>query len=642
LRDVVSSLPAPLALVTPPVVVVVLGVLPLLTGAFGPAALPFLAVQAVPLLWRDRAPRTVLTVTALGGLAQLAVGPGPSNANLGQWFAAAALVRVMPWPSSVLPPALLVVLHAVVILPPDGADLGALFIAVASAVVAWAYGDALARRGALREGAERDVRRREESADLRARAEALAQRVRIGEELHQLVGGALDTVVVQVRAARLTPLASATFARLLGEVEAVGRRALTEMDRFLGLLRATDDDAITAEAPPQDLGAPARAPLRTTPAVRALVAVAPPVLLLVLALWELSDRGGLTGLLAAFACLQLLPLVLRDLAPQSVLVVCAAAVAAQLVLGEPVANGVMGLPLAAYAVAAHGAAGRAVVWTSLVVGTVTVLAARLGVGYALQFTTVVAVFCAGAVYAGAAARAATEDRLAVRERLARADRDVRLRIRAAVAAERLALARELHDSVGHTLSLVVVQAGAARRASRTDPAGTLGALDAIERAALAALSEMDRAPAGDGAAGPQVVGLADLPALVDDVRRAGVAVRLRVEGRTDDLPAAMQSTVYRIVQEALTNVVKHAGRVSAVVTLERRAQVLALAVTNELVPGRVPTPRSSGRRGLPGMAERAALFRGRFEAGPTPSGFAVRVELPVPDPEEVTPLRAPA
>jgi signal transduction histidine kinase len=213
-------------------------------------------------------------------------------------------------------------------------------------------------------------------------------------------------------------------------------------------------------------------------------------------------------------------------------------------------------------------------------------------------------------------------------------------LRAAEAAveERRRIARELHDVVAHTLSVMVVQAGAARRTLGRDAERAGEALDTVEATGRAALGELRRMLGFVGASGvgedaaapldPQPT-TADLGALARRAGAAGLPTDLRIEGEPGGLPAGEEVAVYRIVQEALTNALKHAGPgASATVTVRWRPEAVEVEVVDRGGTGGAPGLPSGGH-GLVGMRERVALFRGRFEAGPEPGGgFRVLARLP--------------
>ncbi len=224
--------------------------------------------------------------------------------------------------------------------------------------------------------------------------------------------------------------------------------------------------------------------------------------------------------------------------------------------------------------------------------------------------------------------------LAERARLLEIEREQEMRL--AATAERARIAREMHDVVAHSLSVVIAQADGGRYAGRSDPEAATGALEAIAATGRQALTDM-RALLGvlrDGSAeqyAPQP-DVDAVPALVADVRDSGLDVDLLVEGEPRPMAAGPQLAAYRIVQESLTNVLKHAGPNSrAWVRLHWRADALELAVLDD---GRgaaagVVDDDGSGQ-GLRGMHERAQLHRGRLEAGPRAGGgWRVHAVLPL-------------
>jgi signal transduction histidine kinase len=217
-----------------------------------------------------------------------------------------------------------------------------------------------------------------------------------------------------------------------------------------------------------------------------------------------------------------------------------------------------------------------------------------------------------------------------RLRLAERERD--LAAREAVVEERARIARELHDAIAHNVSMMVVQAGAERRV--LDPTGgsTHETLRTIEQIGRGALTEMRRMVAmlrsdGDDPLAPQP-GLADLPLLVEQVAAAGLPVELTLEGDVRELPVGLELSAFRIVQEALTNALKHAGRATASVRIRYGMDSLELEIVDDGPGGE--TPVAGGGHGLVGMRERVALYGGTFAAGRgSAGGFAVRVLLPV-------------
>ena len=213
-----------------------------------------------------------------------------------------------------------------------------------------------------------------------------------------------------------------------------------------------------------------------------------------------------------------------------------------------------------------------------------------------------------------------------------AERERDVAAREAVVEERARIARELHDAIAHNVSMMVVQAGAERRVLDETSGSTREVLETIERIGRGALTEMRRlvgmlrSDTADELA-PQP-GLGDLPTLVAQVREAGLPVELRVEGEPRELPVGIELSAYRIVQEALTNALKHAGEARASVQVRYGADSLELEVTDDGLGGQ--TPVASGGHGLAGMRERVTLYGGRLDAGRRPGGgFAIHVLLPI-------------
>ncbi len=207
--------------------------------------------------------------------------------------------------------------------------------------------------------------------------------------------------------------------------------------------------------------------------------------------------------------------------------------------------------------------------------------------------------------------------------------------RRAVSEERLQLAQEMHDVVGHGLAVIAMQAGVALRVLERDPATARSSLEAIRdtsKEALgglrAELEALRNGTEGSGAPLRPYPGLADLPALAARMRSSGLPVTVELQDGTAGVPAEVGRAAYRIVQEALTNVLRHAGPEAAVhVRVGTVAGVLQAEVVDT---GNGPPPEPVDGHGITGMRERAEALGGALEAGPGPSGgFAVRAELPV-------------
>ncbi|MEV0321906.1 sensor histidine kinase [Streptomyces sp. NPDC050658] len=214
----------------------------------------------------------------------------------------------------------------------------------------------------------------------------------------------------------------------------------------------------------------------------------------------------------------------------------------------------------------------------------------------------------------------------------------------AITAERLRIARELHDMIAHSIGVIAIQAGVGSRVIDTQPAEARGALTTIEATSRETLASLRRTlvalrkpeTAAEGAAGAADLtprepapGLADLDRLVASALDAGVRVAVRWTGERRPLPADIDLAAFRILQEALTNVIRHAGTDSCRVRVELAAAELSVEVEDD---GRGGLSAGTGL-GLVGMRERVALLHGRFTAGPRPEGgFRVAAVLPVPVP----------
>ena len=198
--------------------------------------------------------------------------------------------------------------------------------------------------------------------------------------------------------------------------------------------------------------------------------------------------------------------------------------------------------------------------------------------------------------------------------------------------ERTRIARELHDVVAHAISVIVLQARGARHALSAEPEDARGAIDSIEETATQALGEMRRLLGmlresdEEVALAPQP-SLAHLDALVAHVRDAGVPVDVRVEGTPRELAPGVDLSAYRIVQEALTNALKHAGQARVRVFVRYGDDLLEVEVADTGAGG---VNGGTPGHGLAGMRERVAVFGGELESGPrTEGGYAVRARLPL-------------
>jgi signal transduction histidine kinase len=328
------------------------------------------------------------------------------------------------------------------------------------------------------------------------------------------------------------------------------------------------------------------------------------------------------------------PLLLRRRAPLLMWTAILAAVALLSLLTRNPERGVaftFVLLAAAYSLGAHASPRRAAAGLAVAAPVVAVIAAFGGLALAfhqgsgakaaaLSLLQLVAFWLAGVLVR------------ARRQAVSMAARSVALERQAeqATAAERARIARELHDIVAHHLSVIVLQAAGARASGRPAEA----TLEKIENSARQALGETRRLlgvvrdAAGEAGLAPQP-GIGELDALAASVRAAGLPVNLVISGDPAALPATVEVSVYRIVQEALTNVLKHAGQARADVTIGCAQETVTIEVTDNGTAEPAPLATAGGH-GLAGMRERAAVFGGELRAGPRPGGgFAVLARLPL-------------
>ncbi|MFD0904333.1 sensor histidine kinase [Actinomadura sediminis] len=213
-----------------------------------------------------------------------------------------------------------------------------------------------------------------------------------------------------------------------------------------------------------------------------------------------------------------------------------------------------------------------------------------------------------------------------------AERLAAVEARAVKLAERNRLARELHDSVGHALSVVTLQAGAAGRVLDSDPGFAREALSAIEESARAALEDLDHVLGllreDPSRPAPQAT-LKDLGRLLEQTRIAGVTLDARIGPEVEAVPAAVSREAYRIVQEGLTNALRHAGKVPVRLRLGVAGDRLEMEMSNPLGAARGAGADHGGGRGLGGVRERVTVLRGEMSAGPDGERWCFRVSLPL-------------
>ena len=349
--------------------------------------------------------------------------------------------------------------------------------------------------------------------------------------------------------------------------------------------------------------------------------------------WIVPGAGPKVVFISA-SLLWTLPLLLRRrfpfAAPVFAFAVQAAASAADPALGVET-TGLVALLLSFWVVGAENERGQAIAGAAIGFASIAVVAeldVRVGLENAVWGIILGSVVCLIAYALQRRAKRAAE----LEERASRLERELKERAHAEVLAERTRIARDLHDLVAHSVSLMTVQAGAARLLLPSDPARARESLRSVEETGREALADLRRlfgivrGEEGDAALAPQP-GLARLDALLEQSRKAGLPVEVAIEGKRRMLPPGVDLTAYRIVQESLTNALKHAGPACAQVTIRYGREVLDLEITDD---GRRTRNGEGTGHGLVGMRERVALYGGEFEAGPRRrDGYAVRARLPI-------------
>jgi signal transduction histidine kinase len=302
---------------------------------------------------------------------------------------------------------------------------------------------------------------------------------------------------------------------------------------------------------------------------------------------------------------------------------------------------VLGLP-ALYAVAAHEENRRRAWWAMITASVALLLAAGVSVldtedGFAYFTALSVMAFLAAAIAAGVLIRNRERIFVDAERRAAAAEADRLAEAERAVASERSRIAREMHDVVAHSMSVIAVQAAAGREIAHANPDKAAEVFARIETVGRESLAELRRMlgvlrDTGDGEASlsPQP-GIADIAAAVAQSSASGVATELIIDGNQRAVAPGIELAVYRIVQEALTNVRKHAGPTAAVtVRIAYEPHGLVVDVTDDGRGAATSLSRSGSGQGLIGMRERVEIYGGVFTAGPRPGGgYAVRAVLPI-------------
>jgi signal transduction histidine kinase len=354
---------------------------------------------------------------------------------------------------------------------------------------------------------------------------------------------------------------------------------------------------------------------------------------------SLDDAPGPVGAEVVAVVLTTLPLAWRTALPVTTVAVTTGGLALAVILGLPVGESLI-----------PGFAPLVAIYSVAVQSTVREVIVAALVGLA-AFSTAVAADPNGklsdlflntgamlsALVVGRAVRVMGFETDTLEARAAALERERDERARAAVEAERARIGRELHDVIGHSISVMGVQAGAVRRVLAPELEREREALLAVERTGRDAVTEMRRLLGFLRPGHEEVPPTEPLPTLrrlddlVVELRRAGLDVELSITGELDDLSAGRALTAFRIVQEAFTNVLRHAPGAHVRAALCRTPGELKIEVIDD-GNGRAPVSPDRGGYGLIGMRERVALYGGTLEAGPrTERGFAVVARLPTAD-----------
>jgi signal transduction histidine kinase len=364
------------------------------------------------------------------------------------------------------------------------------------------------------------------------------------------------------------------------------------------------------------------------------------------ALWTAAERVSADGpfrgddfLGVALLLLQTLPVAARRVAPLGALTVSVAAISLHIGIGyEGVPAGTFAALVIVYSAASLTGLREAILAALITTaGIIIYFTTDRGDPGPTQAVTTFATYAASwglGVYARSR-RAYTS---IVEERASLLEREREVRAREAVAGERARIARELHDMVGHALNLMVIQSGGAQRVFESRPELVRESLASIEATGRQALTEMERmlgmlrgTEASDESLSPQP-GLSDVDTLAARVSEAGLPVDVTIEGAPVALPASIDLSAYRIIQEALTNALKHAGPARAGVHIRYLSDSLELEIVDDghgASRDGVGDDRGGGR-GLVGMNERVGLFGGELSAAPRlEGGFRVHARLPL-------------
>lgn len=362
------------------------------------------------------------------------------------------------------------------------------------------------------------------------------------------------------------------------------------------------------------------------------------------ALWTVAARAGNEDefrrddfLGIGLLLLQTLPIATRRVAPLAALTVSVAAISIHIAAGyEGVPAGTFAALVILYSAASLAGMRRAVLAALITAAGITIYFATDRSNPGLTAAVSTSATYAAAWGLGLYVRSRRQYTELVEERALLLERGREVSAREAVADERARIARELHDIVGHALNLIVIQSGGAQRVFESNPGVARETLASIESTGRHALADVERmlgilsvSEEVDEALSPRP-SLKHVDELAAQVSRAGLPVAVTVEGSVADLPPSVDLSAYRIVQEALTNALKHSSAARATVHICNSVKGLELEITDDgKASSQQPSANRGGGRGLIGMRERVGLFGGELTAGPRPGGgFRVHAMLP--------------
>jgi signal transduction histidine kinase len=583
------------------------------------------ALSTLPIAWRSRAPLAAIVVIAVSWVI-FHVWGGVASEPFFEFAAAPVIYSLGAHPSlkrAIGGFAVLLVAVAVT----DLRSLG--FFGFQFAILwlagrgVWAYRLQSVQLRAL-------VHRLEGEREASERLAVTQERQRMAGELHDTIAHAVSIMVVQAGGAEQMVSREPDRARAaLIAVQDNGREVITQLQRVLRLLRRTTDTSKSEG----DLPLSVPAPVLRNGLVRSIWAdVLLALFVVLLADPQVAHIDPLSGIpvqIAVSSVAAFLAVVIQRRVPLIALLIAATTTVAELLLFGVVVDfaSVAAMMLAMYSVAVHTATRRSIAAAATAVVAVCVLVLiKVGADSAM----LAAVWLTTPWFAGRHVRtyrSRAEQLQILTTRLAH-ERDARARL--AVLDERARVARELHDSLAHAVNVMVLQAGAAEHALISTPDRARNAIHVVETQGRQAHEDLQH-----------LLGLLDsdcvsprtpqpsLNRLEALFAEAGLPVTLQVSGNPPRLPADLDISAYRIIQEGLTNTLKHAGPVPTTVVINYQPDTLGIEIRD---PGisRPPRPHYEGGHGLLGMRERTTLYGGTLETGPSPDGgFVVRAHFPL-------------